>query len=358
MNILDLFRPRAGVVPGIAPGGQGALIASPWSGSSTITQVTVASEVFGASATYATREQALQVPSLLKARNLICENIAKNPLEAWRGTDKLPDRNQPTFLYRTNSGFGPYMRMLMTVDDLMWSGFSLWAVVRGSDNSILDGVRVDPRLWQFDIAGAVQVRTSLTGEWYYPADGAVILFTGPHEGILKLGSRQIRAAIDLDDAWIKRVKYPIPVVELHSRDANNPASPAEVKQATKDYLNARRSEEGALTYTPASLELITHGDKATDLYESGRNALVLDFARMTGIPATMLDASQVTGSLTYKTDETSRNGFIDLSLDMWANPIKDRLSQDDVVPRGQRVEFNRANMLSVPAPATGPATQD
>jgi len=43
---------------------------------------------------------------------------------------------------------------------------------------------------------------------------------------------------------------------------------------------------------------------------------------------------------------------------MWFEPIEARLSQDDVVPRGQRVRFDRGDIAAPTPSPTGPTVED
>ncbi|MCB7135355.1 phage portal protein [Cellulosimicrobium marinum] len=346
MGFLDLFRPNHGLqMPGIS----GASVQSPWT-PSTLSPNLVIADVLGAPDLPPSRAEAMSVPAIAKARHLITTTLARQPLRVFRGEAELS--TQPAWLYRTNSDTPPQMRMAYTLDDLFFYGWCLWAVQRGADDQITDAVRVSPDRWSFDEVGRVEVDGN-------PVDsGEVILIPGPFEGILAAAPSAIRAARNLEQTWAARVRNPIPVVELHITDSNIELSKEEKATLRDEYVQARKNPDGAVVITPAEIELRIHGDAVTDLFIQGRNAIALDVARMTGIPATMLDASQVQSSLTYKTTETGRNDFIDALTNMWAMPIEAQLSMDNVVPRGQRVAFDMSNLLAVPQATTGPDMED
>lgn len=344
MNILEFL--GFGTVPLLEPVPQ---LATPWT-ESTLTSNVVFGDILGVTDAPMTRALAMSVPSVARARHLVTTTLARQPLRAYNGPDALA--TQPAWLYRTSGDVAPQMRMLYTLDDLFFNGWSLWAVQRGAADQIIDAARVPADRWTFTDTGEIRVNSKPV------AADQVILIPGPFEGMLKAGARTIRGAVALEEQWQNRVKNPVPVTELHNTDANAPLDADEANALVTAYNKRRRDPEGVTVYTPNNISLNVHGDTAVDLFVQGRNAAVLDVARMTGIPATMLDASQVNASLTYSTKEGGRNDFIDALTNMWAMPLEARLSMDDATPRGTRVAFDLSNLLSTPQAVTGPVTED
>lgn len=297
-----------------------------------------------------TRAEAMSLPAFSEARDLVCCTIARFPLKAYRGADPLAD--QPAFLYRTDTGASPYLRMLWTVEDVALGGWSLWAVARGADGRVLDGVRVDPGRWRFNDKGQVEVDRRVV------AADEVLLFGGDNEGLLTRGARTIRAAIGLEDSIASRVRSPIPVTELHATDAADALTEDEIKDLIRTYQERRRSPEGAVMYTPAGIEFRVHGQISADLAVAARNAAALDLARLWGMPGAIVDATATASeSRTYQNDGQTRSWFLDQVIRRWAAPIEARLSMDDVVPRGQRVAFDFADLVG-PETGASPAQED
>ena len=87
-------------------------------------------------------------------------------------------------------------------------------------------------------------------------------------------------------------------------------------------------------------------------------SIKLGGSNLTGVPASLLDGSTATASLTYSTQAGRRNEFIDYGLSMWAEAIAGRLSQDDVVPRGQHTVLDMTDWLTTLPDPTGPKEQD
>jgi hypothetical protein len=76
-----------------------------------------------------TRGMAMAVPAVAKARHLLLRRRATSP-GVVPGPTKDPE--QPLWMQRTDGDLSPFHRMLWTVDDLLFYGWSLWAAKRGA----------------------------------------------------------------------------------------------------------------------------------------------------------------------------------------------------------------------------------
>lgn len=222
--------------------------------------------------------------------------------------------------------------MAATIDDLLFYGWSLWATERGADGLLLDAVRVPMDEWDTDQDGNILVH----GEVVKDAK-SVILIPGDGSSLLADSAESIRSARNLEKTWASRVRSPIPMMELHDLSEEG-MDQKEAEAYVKDIIKARQNPDGAVIYTPSTIELKTHGEKAADLFVSGRNQSRLDIAGVLGLPASQIDASQAQASLTYATQQSEQAALTD-RLSAWTEPIEARLSLDDVVPRGQHVAF-------------------
>ncbi|WP_036953361.1 phage portal family protein [Luteimicrobium xylanilyticum] len=304
-------------------------------------------DVFGVETIPPTRREAMSIPAVVRARNIVCL-LGRQPLHTYRDADQVKD---PAWLYRTSTFVPPQMRMIATLDDLFFYGWSLWAVERGAAGQIVDAMHVHADRWDFDEFGRVRVGEQLADP------EQVILFQGPNEGILLAGARTIRGITKLEEAWISRTAVPIPVMMVE-QDDDVELEADEIDELLQGYADARRSANGSVVFVPHGLKLSALGDAGLDLLIAGRNAAVLDIARLTGLPATILDASQVSASLTYSNTQYARSDLQDLSLALWQTAIEARLSQDDVTPMGTRIAFDRINLVTVPDTGVSPATED
>jgi hypothetical protein len=326
--------------------GRGLGVSSPWA-TSQLSQI-VWADILGSETLPVTRAEAVTVPSVTAARKLLVSRIAGLPLIALDRDGPLPD--QPAFLYRTNGPTTPWHRMAWTVDDLLFYGWSLWQVVRGVDGAILEATRVPPEWWQIDPDNRITINAAPVNE------DDVILFPGPDEGLCVFACRTIRAAKNVESAWAGRIRNPVPIVDLH-RTSDNEMDSLEVTEMIDSFTSARRDVNGAVTSTPADVELNVYGETAGSYLVEARNAVRLDVANMTGLPAAALDGSLSTASLTYTTQEGARTDLAD-ALQGWIDPITARLSQDDVVPRGTRVRFDVTDLATPVPTATGIPVED
>lgn len=323
-----------------------AHVRSPWTTGS-LSPLVIA-DVFGVDVYPVTRAQAMRVPAIAKGRALICGMLARQPLMKLVRDVRV---DSDPWMYRSTNGVPPAQRMLWTIDDLIFSSLSLWAVERGTRDQVTDAMRIPPDWWHVD--DDLQI---LINEQPVRQD-SVVMFEGPQDGLLEIAADDIRAARAMSRAWASRVTSPVPLVELHNTDPNSDLSGAEVTDLIESWESARKSG-GATGYTPAQIETKVHGQTSAELFIEGRNASRLDFANYLNIPAALLEGSLSTASLTYSTTEGKRNELVDYSLRYWSNPIEARLSQDDVTPRGSRIAFDFTELLNPVQSPSGPILED
>lgn len=351
MSILDLFRGTKSL-PNISPMFTGTTgvqtgIRSPWS-TTQLSQVVLA-DIYGSTDLPVTRSEAMSVPAIAKARHLICSPLARQPLRMFNGAEL--DESQPSWLYRTGTQMPPQMRMMWTLDDCLFTGWSLWAASRTMGGSITDAARVPPHQWAFDAEGYVLVDGKGVD------DEEVILIPGPFEGLLEAARTTIRGGRRIEAAWVGRVESPIPAIDLH-QTTDDELTRDEIDEMLDAWADARSDPRGAVSYSPYNIQVNALGTSDAALFIEGRNAIRLDVANFTGLPGALLDGSTATASLTYSTQEGRRNEFVDYSLAMWMTPIEARLSMDDVCPPTRRIAWDLENLTTTAQPTTGPATED
>lgn len=286
-----------------------------------------------------TRSEAMSVPAMARARHLIAGAVAGCPLVAYTG-DVRQDPG-PSWTYRTDGLVSPWHRMLWTVDDLIFHGFSLWSVVRGTEGDVLAAGRIPRDDWTVDDDGRVIVH----GE---PAPAArVVLIPGPHEGVLAFAARTLRAASKLERSAARHAANPVPSVELR-QTLDVPITNTERDELISQWVAARSNPDtGAVGFTSYGIEAHPLGAVPEQLLIDGRNAAAVDVARHVSIPAAMLDATSAGASLTYETTEGRNGQFLDYGVSLYMDAITARLSLDDMIPRGSRVAFDTSGLASV-----------
>lgn len=311
-------------------------------------QKIVWSDIFDHAPDIATRAEAMAVPAVAKARNLLVTLLADRPLVALDRDGELDE--QPAWLQTSATGVSPQHRMAWTVDDLIFAGVSLWMLDRDDAGAIRDAVRWPLDQWEIDADARIIVAGQPVTD-----PRSCILFTAFGEGLLDYATRTLKGATLLETAWVRRANDPIPVIDLHMthEDAMDDDDAAELAAA---WDTARRT--GATAVTPAGIEARALGQVSPDLFVQGRNASRLDIAGFFNLPAQLLDASLSTASLTYSTQEGRANELAQLALPFWTSPIASRLSLDDVVPAGVRVRFDLSDLHLLPVNPTGTPTED
>lgn len=322
-------------------------IVSPWQ-TGQLSQI-VWSDIFGTEANIISRADAMTIPAVAKARQILVSNIARFPLAVYDENGEVA--NAGGWLQSTDGEVSPWHRLAWTIDDLIFYGWSLWGVERDTDGTIIKADRCPIERWEIDPAGRI-----IIDDVEASAD-SVILIPGPFEGILKVGTRTLRGGARLESSWVGKATNPIPAIELHATN-DDPLELDEVQALVQAWADARSDVNGAIAFTPNNIQAIAHGSAEPSLLIEGRNFLRIDVGAFLGIPAALMDASLSTASLTYSTQEGQRNEFADMTLPYWIEPIQQRLSLDDVVPSGQRVRFDLSGLYSTTQDPIGPVTKD
>jgi hypothetical protein len=341
-------------------------LASPWATSSQLEQVVIA-DVFGTAYRPLTRGEAMRVPAVARARHIIAGTIARIELGAYRGDARLDTATEPTWLNATDGAMSPMHRMLWTVDDLLFYGWSLWEVTaRAADSSggfPLRLARVPMGRWQLeaDTGRVLTYQPDGRGGWTLspaPAN-SVVLIPGPHEGLLADGASTVRHAADLQRSAHNAAKHPSAYLGLKQTTGTplkrSSEDPAEVTVDTilADWRAARHNPEGGGVAWLGGVEAVELGTFDAHLLESGRNAAAVDVARHASIPADLIDATVSESSLHYSTSRDNDRRFIDYGLGFYMSAISARLTQDDVTPHGQRVAFDLERWLEGAGAAPG-----
>ena len=352
MGLLDLFRSPVNLTALAAP--LSLSLESP-NQTSSLAKVVYA-EYFAGELGEVTRLSALQIPALKKARGLLVTTIAGLPLREYEAEVEV---DQP-WLRNSKTGISPWHRTAFLLDDILFYDWAALAVERDKAGQITDAVRVPFERWSVDEnTGRVRV------DGRFVSAEQIVLIPGSGDGgILAAGASTIKGARALERAWIGRAQNPIPLVELHQltdeglTDGSVDPDDDEIGDLIDAWAAARISPNGAVGFTDNRVEVRVHGTVQTNLFEEGRNAIVLDIARLTSVPASILDGSQSEASLTYSTSEGKRNDFIDYSLPALLAPIEARLSLDDVSGPGRVIRFDKSGLVTTEQASVNEPTKD
>lgn len=333
----------------------GLPIASPWS-TSHLEKLLVEDVFPGGIPPLNSRTSAMRLDPIARARNLLVTTISRMPLKLANVEGPLPHEEQPTWLYRTNVD-SPRHRIVWTVDDLIFHGWSCWRRANSRETGFpLSVQRVDFGRWFVDADNLVNFRDDPRSPRDYQDE--VLLIPGFHEGILSYGIETLSDARQLYGIVRDRLQNPTATTELHQTGGRQLTKP-EQDSLVDSWRLARNTPGGTVGYTSKDIELKTHGaDTESTLLIEGRNAAAVSCARIVGVAAGRIDATTPKASLNYETTAGINQEFIDMDLDLYMGPIEARLSLDDVVRRGERVMFDRTDETSPTPNPAGPPLED
>lgn len=316
-----------------------------------------------------TRAAAIRVPAVARARGVVCTTIARIELAGYRGDTRLAPADQPSWIGATDGPVSPFHRMLWTLDDLYFYGWSAWEVTA---RATVDGVaaaglplrmtRLEPLTqWRFEPDTGRVMRPTATGGWRPAGPREVVLIPGPHQGLLIEGADAVLHARDLQRSAHNAARFPSAYLGLKQTSGQplkrTSTDPDEVTVETvlRDWRTARLNPAGGGVAWLGGVEPVELGTFAEHLVTEGRNAADVDIARHSYLPADLIDATMSQSSLQYSTSRDNDRRAIDYGLGAYTSAVSGRLSQDDITVRGQRVAFDLEQWLRGAAVLPGQA---
>lgn len=298
---------------------------------------------FGGYNNYATaidRQNAISVPTIAQCRNLICGTIAGIPLEVYSLATGEELSTVPTWVKQPDKRAPRAVTISWTVDSLMMFGVAYWRVteVYADDNrparfEWIQNDRVTVKLNKY----SSEVEYYMIQGERVPDEGVGSLITFQHldQGILLRGARTIRAAADLENAVSIASQTPQPSGYIKNNGADLPED--QISGILATWKAARLSRGTAfltqtLDYTP------TQFSPAEMTYNESIQNMAAQIARLLNVPAHMVNAEMMKSN-TYQNILDARKEFMAYTLQPYLTAIEDRLSLDDITPRGQVVRF-------------------
>ena len=294
----------------------------------------------------ATREQAMSVPSVARARNIICSTIGSLPLETYNHFTK--EHIEPNrVIMQPDPRVAGSAIYAWIAEDLLFHGVAYGQVLdsyAASDNSrVRAWTRVAPDRVTYNLnANQTEITSYMVDGMHVPPSGigSLIVFSGLDEGVLNRAGRTIRAAQELEKAAELYAKEPVPTMVLKSNGTN--LTPERITKLLESWKVARNTRATAFLNADVELNALGFDPQKLQLNEA-RQYLATEIARTVGIPASFLSAE--TTSMTYSTTVMERKALIDFSLRNIITPIEQRLSAADFVPNGVEVRFDIDDFL-------------
>jgi HK97 family phage portal protein len=156
--------------------------------------------------------------------------------------------------------------------------------------------------------------------------GSLITFQSLNDGILNVGGRTIRAALDAQYAASVAAKTPVQTGYIKNTGADLPED--QIVGLLSKWKSARLQNN--VGYLNSALDFKTTSFSPKEMgYNEMLQFLATEIARMTNIPAYMLSAD-MNNSLTYANVIDERRQFVDMSLRPYIEAIEGRLSMNDM----------------------------
>ena len=285
------------------------------------------------------RTLATQVPAVNRCANLIKGVIGYLPLELYKKSTgeelakplwcEQPDIRQPRSV-----------TISWTVDSLIFYGVAYWRVTE----VYADDLRPSRFEWVANTRVVAQLNPLGTEVMYYTLDneklpmtgiGSLVTFQGLTQGVLQTAGRTIQSALDLEKAAAVAAQTPMATGFIKNTGADMPE--AQVQGLLAAWKQARQSRSTA--YLTSTLSYETVGFSPKDMmYNEASQYLATQIARAMNVPAYYVSAD-MNNSMTYQNIIDGRKEFVAYSLQPFICAIEDRLSMDDITPRGHVVKF-------------------
>jgi HK97 family phage portal protein len=285
----------------------------------------------------ATRAQAMAIPTIARARNILC-SLATLPLEQYiksTGAHVEPNRviNQPDSRVPGSSIYA------FIAEDLLFHGVAYGQIMSMyADGRIQEWTRVavDRVTYQTNDIQTEIVAYRVDGSAVPSMGvGSLVVFNGLDEGFLSRAGRTIRAAIALENASEAFAKEPVPMMVLKSNGTN--LTSERIGKLLEAWRVARSTRSTAFLNADVELQAMGIDPNKLQLNEA-RQYVALELCRAIGLPAYF--ASAETTSMTYSNATAERRSLIDFGGRNLLLAIEQRLSMPDFVGQGNEIRYS------------------
>jgi HK97 family phage portal protein len=285
-----------------------------------------------------TRQQALQVPSIKRCRDLICGTIASIPLEYYKKStgEKIA---APRWVEQPSKAQPRFETMYFTLDSLLMYGVAYWIITE----TYLEDGRMANAEWVANsrVTFVTDPDNSYVTQYYLDGKplpmaglGSLITFQ-KDEGILAVGGSTIKAALDVQKSAAIAAATPMASGILKNTGADLP--PAEVSGLLAAWKRSRQNNSTA--YLTSTLEFQgTQFSPKDMLYNEAIQNLATECARLCSVDPYYVSASQNT-TMTYANVQDERKQMVAFTLQPYVSAVEARLSMDDISTTGHYVKF-------------------
>jgi hypothetical protein len=275
------------------------------------------------------RKDALEVPAVLRSRNLIAGTLASLPVHI---RDKSRQVNDPTgFLEQVDPDVANVVTFASTYEDLLFEGVAWWKVSAfGWRSYPINAVHV-PVNQVLVAAGRVYINGLPV------ADNEVIRFDSPNPPLLVHAARAIRTCLLLDKTAALYAESPVPLGYFTPKEGAADMDEEQIQLLLDKWEQARKSRAWGYVGGAWTADKLQFDAEQIQLADQRQHA-VLEIARAAGVDPERLGVS--TTSRTYRNSESERLDMLDFTLTAYVAAVEQRLSMRDVLPRGYRAKVN------------------
>ena len=297
------------------------------------------------------RARAMSVPTISRARDLVCATIGELRLEMiremWNGEEleRVPLAPR-SWLSRIDKGVPNSFILSWTADDLLFYGRAFWWITeRTADGYPASFTRLPAHM--------VTTEDQAPPVWFGPShkiefNGSmldhrnVVQFLSPVQGLIYTASKPIETALKLEQARFRNAASSIPAVVL-KQTGGEPLSGQELAELASAFDVARLNNQTAAVNEYIDVkETFATPDKMLMIDAAEYQAL--DLARAAGVPPYLLGIA--TGSYAYTNSQAARQDLYVFGMAPIMRCIEETLSSDNVLPHGTGVKFDVEDWIS------------
>jgi hypothetical protein len=299
------------------------------------------------------RNNAMSVPTIARARDLIASVVSSTPLQMYKESWDEAEQDMVKTYLAPRSWLAqpdpalPYSTLMAwTLDDLFFFGKGTWFIQsRTADGFPASFTRLPASMVQYrDQAGPVFFAPS--NEVYFQGGRIepenLVQFISPIQGIVYQSETAVNTALRLEKARFRNATSTIPAGTLKIT-GGEPLTDVEMQQLGAAFNAARENNQTAVI--SQDLDYIeTKANPANMMLMEAANFQALEMARITNIPPYL--AGIDIGSYQYSSGKDSREQLYLFAARAYMDCIAQTLSMNNVLPVGTKCEFDIDDYLS------------
>ena len=289
-------------------------------------------------------QRAISIPAISRARDLMASQIGSLELKHYQRTwlgENYEEVNLPleTWMDRPDPKVSRQFIMANTFSDLFFYGAAVWVVTTRYSNGF-------PATFQWIPKASVNFpdqpgpqffgppkTIEFNGQRINPSD--CVVFLSPTQGMVYQGHRAINIAIHLDQ-YADRLATLETVPGYLQQVGGESMSGEDLTELAAGWGEARRRNMmGALN---DMVEFREYKNSPAEVLDEARRYQALELSRLANIPANLLGID--IGGYNYVNAKDSNAQLYLYGTKLYLDCIEQRLSMDDVLPRGRYVSFD------------------